>query len=81
VRSVLKKPTVRFQFRRASGSQSRTPSIAMTEALHRLSEVDEMQPLLTKARTDGREVLIEVFHGADGQPLLIHTTLNPQFNQ
>jgi len=77
----LKKPTVHFQFRRASGSPRQAPSIAMTEALHRLSEADEMQPLLSKARIDGLEVLIEVFHGVDGQPLLIHTTLSPQFNQ
>ena len=49
----------------------------MTEALRQLSQAQEMEPLLSKARNDGREVLIEVFHGADGQPLLIHTTLSP----
>jgi hypothetical protein len=73
----LKKPVVRFQFRRASGSPIRTPSTAMTVALQRLCEANEMQPLLSQSRSDGLEVLIEVFHRADGQPLLIHTTVNP----
>jgi hypothetical protein len=50
----------------------------MTEALRRLSEADEMQPLLRKARAARREVVIEVFHSRDGQPLLIHPRLQPR---
>jgi hypothetical protein len=45
----------------------------MQDALRRLSQVEEMQPLLKKAQTAGRDVVIEVFHSKDGQPLLIHT--------
>jgi hypothetical protein len=47
----------------------------MQTALLHLSEAQEMQPLLDRARDTGREVVIEVFHARDGQPLLIHPTL------
>ena len=60
-----------FKFRRPSGSQQQ-PSRALTEALHRLSEAVEMQPLLAQARQSGKSVAIEVFQNRDGQPLLIH---------
>lgn len=61
-----------FNFRRPSGSQQHEPSVAMTEALRRLSETIEMQPLLTQATKSGKTVAIEVFQSRDGQPLLIH---------
>jgi hypothetical protein len=50
----------------------------MTDALRQLSEAREMEPLLLKARTEGRDVVIEVFQSRDGQPLLIHTALLPE---
>jgi CTP:molybdopterin cytidylyltransferase MocA len=50
----------------------------MQDALRRLSQAEEMRPLLKKAQAAGREVIIEVFHGKDGQPLLIHTALMPE---
>lgn len=68
-------PEVQFRFRRPSGSRSRKPSTAMQAALHYLSRSREMRPMLDRARQTGREVVIEVFHGSDGQPLLIHPTL------
>jgi len=71
-------PEFQFRFRRPSGSRSRKPSTAMQAALHYLSQAREMQPLLSKARETGREVVIEVFHAKDGQPLLIHTALLPE---
>jgi hypothetical protein len=46
--------------------------MAMTEALQRLSETVEMQPLLAHASKSGKSVAIEVFQNRDGQPLLIH---------
>lgn len=61
-----------FKFRRPSGSRQHEPSAAMTEALRRLSEAIEMQPLLAQARQSGKSVAIEVFQSRDGQPLLIH---------
>ena len=67
---------VQFRFRRPSGSRTRKPSLAMKEALRHLSEAQEMRPLLDKARQTGREVVIEVFHSIDGQPLLIHPKLS-----
>ena len=73
----MKTPAVQFRFCRPSGSPTRKPSAAMTEALRRLSQAEEMQPLMEKAKAAGREVVIEVFHSKDGQPLLIHTALTP----
>jgi len=73
----MKTPVVQFKFRRPSGSPTREPSTAMTEALRRLSQAEEMQPLLKKAQATGREIVIEVFHSKDGQPLLIHTAAVP----
>lgn len=61
-----------FKFRRPSGSDSQQPSLALTDALHRLGEVEEMQSLLAQARQSGKSVAIEVFQTPDGQPILIH---------
>ena len=63
---------VLFKFRRPCGSKRREPSRVMIEALRRLSETAEMQPLLAQASKSGRTVAIEVFQNRDGQPLLIH---------
>jgi len=67
-----------FRFRRPGGSKTQKPSTALVQALHQLSKAQEMQPLLTKAQETGREVVIEVFHAQNGQPLLIHTALLPE---
>ena len=61
-----------FKFRRPTGSDSQQPSRALTEALHRLGEAEELQSLLAQARQSGKSVAIEVFQTRDGQPLLIH---------
>lgn len=37
-----------------------------------------MSPLLNKGRESGREIVIEVFHTSDGQPLSIHSALVPE---
>jgi hypothetical protein len=63
-----------FKFRRPSGSDSQQPSRALTEALHRLGETEEMKPILAQASKTGKSVAIEVFQNRDGQPLLIHIT-------
>jgi hypothetical protein len=60
------------RFKRPRGSLQHEPSVAMTEALRRLSEAAEMQPLLAQATKSGKTVAIEVFQSRDGQPLLIH---------
>ncbi len=67
-----------FRFRRPSGSNSQQPSRALTEALHRLGEAEEMQSLLAQARQSGKSVAIEVFQTRDGQPLLIHIAKEKQ---
>jgi len=61
-----------FKFRRPNGSERHQPSTAMTEALQRLSEAEEMKPLLAEVQKSGEAVAIEVFHSRYGQPLLIH---------
>jgi hypothetical protein len=65
-------PNVVFKFRRPSGSMRQEPSAAMSDALRRLTEAEEMKPLLAQAHKSGGKVAIEVFHSRDGQPLLIH---------
>ena len=61
-----------FKFHRPSGSRQQEPSAALTDALRSLSQTPEMQPLLTKARTAGKSLAVELFQTRDGQPILIH---------
>ena len=61
-----------FRFHCPRGAERQTQSVAMTEALHRLGEAEEMQSLLAQARQSGKSVAIEVFQTRNGQPLLIH---------
>ena len=63
---------VGFTFRRPSGSERQQPSQAMTEALHRLGQSDEMQSLLVQASRNGQRVTIEVYQNRSGEPILIH---------
>lgn len=64
---------VEFRFRRPAGAPKKPPSRAMTEALRRLSESEEMREFTARSRAQNRIVVVEVFHSAeDGHPLLIH---------
>ena len=65
-------PRVVFKFSRPAGAPKKPPSAAMTEALQRLSEAEEMRDFTAKAHAQNRNVVVEVFHSADGHPLLIH---------
>jgi hypothetical protein len=71
-------PDVLFKFTQPNGTPSRKPSEAMTEALRHLSKSDEMQTLITEARTQGRKVVVQVFHSAAEHPILIHLGVVPQ---
>ena len=62
-----------LKFRRPSGAPKKPPSRAMTEALQRLSEADEVRNFTAKAHAQNRTVVLEVFHSREGHPLLIHT--------
>ena len=66
-------PRVVFKFSRPAGAPSRQPSAAMTQALRQFARSDEMQAFVANARKQRRKVVVEVFHSADGHPLLIHT--------
>jgi len=66
-----------FKFRRPSGTPSRQPSAAMTQALRQFARSDEMQAFVANARKQRRKVVVEVFHASDGHPLLIHTAFLP----
>jgi uncharacterized protein (DUF2141 family) len=68
-------PGIVFKFRRPSGTPSRQPSEAMTQAMRQFAETDEMQAFIANARAQRRKVVVEVFHSADGYPMLIHTTI------
>jgi hypothetical protein len=67
------KPGIVFKFRRPIGVPKKPPSAAMTEALQRLSEAEEMRNFTAKAHAQNRTVVLEVFHSREGHPLLIHT--------
>jgi len=68
-------PGIVFRFCRPSGSPSRQPSEAMTQALRQFAATDEMQAFVANARAQRRKVVVEVFHASDGHPLLIHTAV------
>ena len=72
---VQETPNIVFKFRRPSGTPSRQPSAAMTHALRQFARSDEMQAFVANARKQRRKVVVEVFHSADGHPMLIHTTI------
>jgi hypothetical protein len=72
---VQEAPNIVFKFRRPSGTPSRQPSEAMTQAMRQFAETDEMQAFIANARAQRRKVVVEVFHSADGHPMLIHTTI------
>jgi hypothetical protein len=63
---------VTFRFCHPAGASKKPPSPAMTEALQRLSEAEEMQSLVANAKAQNRTVTLEVFHSRDGRPLLIY---------
>jgi hypothetical protein len=66
-----------FKFRRPAGAPKNPPSLAMTEALRRLSESEEMKTLIAGAQAQGRKVIVQVFHAAAGHPILIHLAAVP----
>jgi CTP:molybdopterin cytidylyltransferase MocA len=49
----------------------------MTQAMRQFAATDEMQAFVASARAQRRKVVVEVFHSADGHPLLIHTAFLP----
>jgi len=67
-----------FKFRRPAGAPKKPPSRAMTEALERLTEAEEMRFLTARAVAQNRIVVVEVFHSSDGHLLLIHVAALPQ---
>ena len=74
---VQEAPNIVFKFRRPSGTPSRQPSEAMTQALHQFARSDEMREFVSNARKQRRKVVVEVFHASDGHLLLIHTAFLP----
>jgi hypothetical protein len=75
-------PCIIFRFRRPSGMHAPKPSSAMTEALRHLTKADEMKQFIAEGRSQGRKVLVEVFHAAgNGHPLIIHTALMPKMSK
>ena len=69
---------VLFKFSQPSGAPARKPSASMTAALRNLSESTEMRSLLAEARAQGRKVVVQVYHSAEGFPFLIHLKAVPQ---
>lgn len=69
---------VSFKFCRPSGAPAREPSVAMTRALHALSEADEMRQFVAEAHQQRETVVLEVFQSQDGRPLLIYPKAIPK---
>jgi hypothetical protein len=75
-------PGITFRFHHPKSTQARKSSSAMTEALRHLTKTDEMKQFIAEGRSQGRKVLVEVFHAAaDGHPLIIHTALMPKMSK
>lgn len=68
---------VTFRFHRLRGTEKREPSATIRNALQTLTEAEEMRDFVASARSQGRNVVVEVFHSRDGHPLLIHTAATP----
>ena len=67
-----------FKFCQPSGASARKPSASMTAALRNLSESSEMQSLVAEAQAQGRKVVMQVYHSAEGHPFLVHLKTVPQ---
>ena len=63
---------VLFKFSQPSGAPARKPSASMTAALRNLSDSTEIRSLVAEAQAEGRTVVVQVYHGSDGRPFLIH---------
>ncbi len=71
-------PEVLFKFSQPSGAPARKPSASMTAALRHLSEATEMRSLVAEAQAQGRKVVVQVYHSAEGRPFLIHLKAVPK---
>ncbi len=69
---------VQFKFSQPSGAPARKPSTSMTAALQNLSESTELKSLVAEAQAQGRTVVVQVYHSAEGRPFLIHLKAVPQ---
>jgi hypothetical protein len=63
---------VQFKFSQPSGVPAKKPSASMVAALGKLSESTELRSLVAEAQAQGRKVVVQVYHGSNGRPFLIH---------
>lgn len=63
-----------FRFRSPFGLPLEPVSREMVDALIRLSEAEEMNPMFDHAEKNGRFVAIELYRASNGRPLLINFT-------
>lgn len=63
---------VTVEHRCPAGVSPRVPSAKLTEALEQFGRSDELKVICHKAEQNGKRVIVEVYHGADGTPILIH---------
>jgi hypothetical protein len=66
------KNDVVFKFSHPSGTAGRKPSMSLANAVQQLTEADELKLLASEAREHGRKLMVQVFHSANGCPILIH---------
>ena len=63
-----------FRFRFPFGEPLQPVSRAMVDALMKLSEAEELEPMFENAEKSGRCVAIELFRSRNGRPLIINFT-------
>ena len=63
-----------FRFRSPFGQPQEPVSREMVDALMRISEAEEMNPMFESAEKSGRFVAIELYRAKNGRPLLINFT-------
>lgn len=63
---------VQSKFSQPSGAPTKKPSASMTAALGKLGDSTEVRSLVADARAQGRKVVVQVYHSAEGLPFLIH---------
>jgi len=68
-------PRIVVRFKSPLGQPSKPASREMVDALMRLTDTEEIEPLLNAAEDSGRCVAVELYRASDGRPLLINFTM------
>lgn len=68
-------PRIVVRFKTPFGQPPQPVSREMVDALMRLTNTEEIEPMLNSAEDSGRCVAVELYRASDGRPLLINFTM------